>query len=97
MQIWAVEENQPVHYVGKPIWREGPLRPSQGEEFWPKCTFLSESDEILSEKKKSSIVLTAVESSQGNLEQVIDISTFNSFTRLVRVAAMVQSFAREIA
>ena len=48
-----------------------------------KCTFLSESDEVLSEKKKSSIVLKTVESSQGNLEQVIDISRFNSFKSLI--------------
>ena len=67
---------------------------SQGEEFWPKCTFLGESDEVLNEKKKSSIVLSTVESSQGNLEQVIDISRFNSFTRLVRVTAMVQRFIK---
>ena len=61
---------------------------SQGEQFWPKRKFLSESHEVLSEKEKSSIVLTTVESSQGNLEQVIDISRFRSFTRLVRVTAI---------
>ena len=80
--------------VGKPIWWEGPVWLSQGEEFWPKCTFISESVEVLSEKKKSSVVLTAVESSPESLEQVIEISRFNSFTRLVRVTAMVQRFIK---
>ena len=48
----------------------------------------------MSEKKKSSVVLTAVESSPESLEQVIEISRFNSFTRLVRVTAMVQRFIK---
>ena len=63
---------------------------------WPKCSDFIETKETLEEKKKSVVVLGTIELPRNGQENVIDISRFSSFKRLVRLTAWVLRLVRNI-
>ena len=74
------------------IWWQGPYWLLMEREHWPTELMLDSTSDVNEEKKKTSATLATIQERPTGISKLIDISTFSSIDRLIRVTAYVLCF-----